>query len=180
MVFRMNCFPRASICSLAVLSLAALLGACAAPQAPETPKTVSTTPASGPARPAGGHGHAAFMGSYDTNRDGVVTRSEYDTVRKQRFQGADTNGDGWLSEDEYVAEFEKRLKQQYADESRSGTDAAYTAAIKQAHVRFGVLDKNNDGHLTWDEEQAMADKTFQSADRNGDGVVNAADAQHKR
>jgi DNA-binding NarL/FixJ family response regulator len=32
------------------------------------------------------------MGSYDANRDGVVTRDEYDTVRKQRFLAGDTNG----------------------------------------------------------------------------------------
>ena len=70
--------------------------------------------AEGPAAPAGGHGLAAFMGSYDTDRDGVVTREEYDTVRKQRFMAADTNRDGWLSESEYVAEYEGRLKQQYA------------------------------------------------------------------
>ena len=56
--------------------------------------------AEGPAAPAGGHGLAAFMGSYDANRDGVVTREEYDTVRKQRFVAADTNRDGWLSEAE--------------------------------------------------------------------------------
>ncbi|MFC2547596.1 MAG: hypothetical protein ACFNX4_12265 [Actinomyces oris] len=34
---------------------------------------------------------------YDANRDGVVTRDEYDTLRKERFVAADTNKDGWLS-----------------------------------------------------------------------------------
>lgn len=46
------------------------------------------------ARPAGGHGREAFMGSYDVNRDGVVTRAEYDSVRLQRFAAADTDHDG--------------------------------------------------------------------------------------
>src|SRR5256885_16883761 len=95
---------------LAAAGLAALLTACASPTAPS---------ASGPAQPAGGHGQPAFMGSYDANRDGVVTRQEYDTVRKQRFLAGDTNGDGWLSEKEYVDEFEARLKQQYAEIGRA-------------------------------------------------------------
>ena len=137
----------------------------------------STAPAkSGPQAPAGGHGHAAFIGGYDANRDGVVTRSEYDSVRKQRYVAADTNGDGSLSEAEYVAEFEGRLKQQYAGKP---TDESYANSIKQAHVRFNILDTNKDGKLSVDEELAIADKTFKGSDLNGDGKVDPADAAIK-
>lgn len=128
--------------------------------------------AEGPAAPAGGHGLAAFMGSYDANRDGVVTRDEYDTVRKQRFMAADTNRDGWLSEAEYVAEYEGRLKEQYAGRAQ---DERYAGSIKQAHVRFGILDTDRDGKLTVEEELAIADKTFKGSDKNGDGKVDQAD-----
>lgn len=152
----------------AIAGLTTVLAACAAPSAPATGE--------GPARPAGGHGNAAFIGSYDANQDGQVTRAEYDAVRKQRYEAADTNRDGWLSEAEYVAEFEGRLKQQYADQKRQPDDA-YAGSIKQAHVRFGILDKNKDGRLSPDEEQAIADRTFKGADTDGDGVVNAADAK---
>ena len=151
---------------LAACALVGLLTACG-----------STTPAkSGPQAPAGGHGHAAFVGGYDANRDGVVSRQEYDSVRKQRYVAADTNGDGSLSEAEYVAEFEGRLKQQYAGKP---VDEAYTNSIKQAHVRFGILDTNKDGKLSVDEELAIADKTFKGADLNGDGKVDQADAAIK-
>lgn len=149
---------------------AALLAACAAPSAPA---------GDGPARPAGGHGNAAFIGGYDANNDGKVTRAEYDTVRKQRFTAADANGDGWLSEAEYVAEFEGRLTQQYADQKRQPDDA-YAGSIKQAHVRFGILDKNKDGRLSVDEELAIAERTFKGADTNGDGVVDATDAANDK
>ena len=127
--------------------------------------------AEGPAAPAGGHGLAAFMGSYDVNRDGVVTREEYDTVRKQRFVAADVNRDGWLSEEEYVAEYEGRLKQQYAGRE---PDGRYASSIKQAHVRFNILDTDRDGQLTVAEDIAIADKTFRQNDRNGDGKVDGA------
>jgi len=136
--------------------------------------TANTTNASGPARPVGGHSFAAFMGAYDINRDGKVTRDEYDTVRKQRFMAADTNNDGWLSEAEYVAEFEKRLKQQYQNDGKT-VDDSYRNSMKQAYVRFGIVDRNKDGKYTIEEEIESANKTFKNNDTNGDGVVDARD-----
>ena len=148
----------------AAAGLAALLTACASTTSPS---------ASGPAQPAGGHGQAAFMGSYDANRDGVVTRAEYDTVRRQRLLAGDTNGDGWLSEKEYVDEFEARLKQQYAGRQ---PDERYAQSMKQAHVRFGIVDSNRDGRYTAEEDMAIAERSFKEADVNGDGVVDRNDA----
>ncbi|MRW91425.1 hypothetical protein GJ699_15645 [Duganella sp. FT80W] len=136
--------------------------------------TAAAAAAEGPAAPAGGHGLSAFIGGYDANRDGVVTREEYDAVRKQRFAAADTNRDGWLSEDEYVAEFEGRLKQQYAGRAQ---DDSYAGSIKQAHVRFNILDTDHDGKLTVEEENAIADKTFKRTDTNGDGKVDKTDGE---
>lgn len=133
-----------------------------------------TDAASGPARPVGGHGGSAFMGSYDANRDGVVTRDEYDAVRKQRFMTADTNRDGWLSEEEYVAEFQGRLNKEYDDRAH---DERYASSIKQAHVRFNILDRNDDHKLSVEEERSQANKTFKSADTNVDGKVDAADGK---
>jgi len=156
--------PRFLPRALATVTMVTLLAACAGDPAK----------GSGPARPVGGHGHAAFMGSYDVNRDGVVTRDEYDTVRKQRYMAADANGDGWLSEAEYVAEFEKRLKAQYAKEGKAA-DERYHNSMKQAYVRFGIVDKDKDGKFTIDEEISIANKTFKNADTNSDGAVDARD-----
>ncbi|MDR0259605.1 MAG: hypothetical protein LBI76_07340 [Comamonas sp.] len=161
--------------AMTAIAAAALLTACASNDSKTAaPAAAAKTEAKGPATPVGGHGHNAFMGSYDANRDGVVTREEYDTLRKERFAAADTNKDGWLSEDEYVAEFEGRLKAQYAAAGKK-PDQQYEGSIKQAHVRFHILDTNKDGKLSIEEEIDIANKTFKNADRNGDGVVNAAD-----
>lgn len=158
----------ASHLAMAILT-AAVLTACAS-----TPPSVAEQPkaAEGPAAPAGGHGLSAFIGGFDANRDGVVTRAEYDTVRKQRYATADTNRDGWLSEAEYVAEFEGRLKLQYADRA---PDERYAASIKQAHVRFNILDTDHDGKLTVEEENAIAEKTFKRTDTNADGKIDNTD-----
>lgn len=158
--------------AMTAVAAAALLAACASKDTKTA--AAASTEAKGPTTPVGGHGHHAFIGGYDANRDGVVTREEYDTVRKQRFVAADTNQDGWLSEAEYVAEFEARLKAQYAAAGKQ-PDQQYQGSIKQAHVRFGILDSNKDGKLGIEEEIDIANKTFKNADRNGDGVVNAAD-----
>ena len=161
---------------LAALAAAALLSACAGgPNGKAAPATAQSQPA----RPAGGHGLDAFLGSYDANRDGQVTRGEFDAIRLQRFQAADTNGDGVLNEAEYVAEYEGRLKRQYFEQGRQPDDA-YANNIKQAHTRFGIVNRARDGKFTRAEDQAIADKSFTGLDSNGDGIVSKADPQRPR
>ena len=168
---------RASRLAMAAM-VAAMMAACtsAPPAATQQSATQQPTAAAGPAAPAGGHGLSAFIGGFDANRDGVVTRQEYDAVRTQRFTAADTNHDGVLSEDEYVAEFAGRLQQQYAGRAQ---DDKYAGSIKQAHVRFKILDTDHDGKLTLTEENAIAEKTFQRTDTNGDGKIDQADGEKK-
>ena len=168
---------RASRLAMAAM-VAALMAACtsAPPPAEQQSATQPPSAAAGPAAPAGGHGLSAFIGGFDANRDGVVTRQEYDAVRTQRYTAADTNHDGVLGEDEYVAEFAGRLQQQYAGRAQ---DDKYAGSIKQAHVRFKILDTDHDGKLTLTEENAIAGKTFQRTDSNGDGKIDQADGEKK-
>lgn len=117
----------------------------------------------------GGHGEdpTAFIAEHDLNADGKVDAAEFERFRRARFAETDSNGDGTLSHDEYVGEFARRL--QHAEGKTNERQ------MKQADVRFNVLDKDRDGKMTWDEYAASGDRLFKRADRNGDGVVDARD-----
>lgn len=60
------------------------------------------------------HSVDGMLAMYDSNKDGVVTREEYEAGRAAQFAAVDSNGDGKLSYDEYVAEYASRLDQQIA------------------------------------------------------------------
>jgi Ca2+-binding EF-hand superfamily protein len=48
-------------------------------------------------------------------------------------------------------------------------------SLKQAHVRFGVLNSNKDQHITLQEFQSTGLKSFANFDQNQDGLINAED-----
>lgn len=106
---------------------------------------------------------------YDQNKDGVVDRSEFDAARAAQFTATDTDRDGALSLAEYTAEFEQRLD---AQRSKVRADAE-----RQSKVRFGALDTDKDGRMTFAEYQVSGKRLFTRADSNGDGVVDARDAE---
>ncbi|OCX65637.1 hypothetical protein BFP70_09125 [Thioclava sp. SK-1] len=129
---------------------------------------------------AGGHRKAAFIAAHDTDGDGAVGLDEYNAIRKKRFFDADADGDGALNEAEYVAEFQLRLDQQYADQGRTQGDERYAASMKQAHVRFAIVDRSRDGSLSWAEQQLVAASSFNGHDTDENGVVDAADPKPVR
>lgn len=58
------------------------------------------------------HSVEGMLAMYDNNKDGVVSREEYQRGRDAQFAAVDSNNDGVLSYDEYVAEFASRLDKQ--------------------------------------------------------------------
>ena len=125
------------------------------------------------------HDGSAFIRDYDANQDGSVSRSEFDAVRVQRFKATDVNGDGWVSEDEYVSEYRNRLEQQLAASDATDESKAEERQrqMRQAHVRFGVLDKDKDGKLVQAEYAASGARAFAEQDRDKDGFVTLADVR---
>ncbi|MBS7812834.1 EF-hand domain-containing protein [Roseococcus pinisoli] len=113
-----------------------------------------------------------FLAQYDTNRDGTVTRAEYDAVRDAVFRRTDTNGDGSLSEAEYVGEYEGRLRAEYGTRE---IDETFRRQITQASRRFESIDRDRDLSISRAEYDAVASRTFNRADANRDGVVTEAD-----
>ena len=133
---------------------------------------------SGTAVIAAPHEGSAFIHDYDANHDGQVSRAEFDAARADRFKATDANGDGWLSEDEYVGEYSGRLEQQLAasDRSEEKKTEERQRQIRQAHVRFDVLDKDKDRKMTQAEYDASGARAFAEQDNDKDGIVTAADA----
>ncbi|KRD73221.1 MULTISPECIES: EF-hand domain-containing protein [unclassified Ensifer] len=83
------------------------------------------------------------MSALDSNKDGAVERSEYESFMTAAFANLDKNKDGSLSPDE--------------------TKQALNAQ------QFAATDANSDGKVTQKEflDRVMAD--FKTADRSGDG-----------
>lgn len=124
------------------------------------------------------HEGSAFIHDYDSDHDGQVTRAEFDAVRLIRFQTTDANKDGWVSEDEYVGEYRTRLERQLAASDRSEEERMEERQrqIRQAHVRFGVLDKDKDLKMTQREYDASGTRAFTEQDNDQDGTITQADA----
>lgn len=121
------------------------------------------------------HGRTAFIADYDLNRDGVVSAEEFKTVRDQRFAGMDANKDGAVEEAEYVGEYTARLETQLAasKETAEKKAAEREGQLKQAYVRFNVLDRNKDKKLEAAEFAASGNRAFAEQDGDHDGKVTA-------
>ena len=104
---------------------------------------------------------------YDTNRDGVISRSEW-RGGANAFRVRDWNGDGVLSGDEV------RMGAYPPDNSLEARD--YSLSTDE---RFSYLDVNNDGRVSeneWDGSLA----TFDRFDRNRDGWLTRAEIDTTR
>jgi hypothetical protein len=123
----------------------------------------------------------AFVADYDANKDSEVTVAEFDAGRAVRFAATDANQDGWVSDTEYLAEYEVRLDAKLAasDESAEDKVSHRQREVRQTHVRFGVLDKDKDGQMSKAEYDASGARAFAQQDRNKDQKISAADAEIK-
>ena len=119
------------------------------------------------------HEHSAFIVDYDLDKDGKVTPAEFKTVRDQRFAATDADKDGGLTEAEYVGEYQARLETQLkaSDDTAEKKEEQRVRQIRQAHVRFGVLDTNKDGKIAPAEYDASGQRAFAEQDGDGDGVI---------
>ena len=127
------------------------------------------------------HGHSAFIADYDLDKDGKVTGEEFKTVRAQRYGATDANKDGGVDETEYVEEYRVRLEAQLAasDETAERKEEQRVRQIRQAHVRFGVLDRDKDGKISAAEYDASGQRAFAEQDGDGDGVITAGEKKKK-
>lgn len=97
------------------------------------------------------------VGRADTNNDGVITREEYLADVDARFAKIDVNKDGKITKDERPD----------GGEGRGGRMMSRT-------------DTNGDGAISLDEQRAQALRRFDRLDANGDGKIDQAERDAAR
>lgn len=139
----------------------------------------------------------------DTDHNGVVSAKEFYAYiqhrrlqhREARLKQMDANGDGRVTEAEYLAYMNKEAKIRFdrMDKNHDGILTANELVSGRHHHGthnwkrlFHKLDKNGDGVLSLDESRAAWTAWFERMDSNGDKVVTADevrafhDHQHAR
>lgn len=125
---------------------------------------------------AASHSSTTFMTEQDLNGDGKVSLAEFKLGRQVEFVRIDFNADGQLGEAEYLGEFEGRLMARLsktADPEKRKEELQ--RQMRQAKVRFGVLDADKNGSISLDEFMATGLRMFKLHDRNEDGSVDEVD-----
>jgi len=105
---------------------------------------------------AGGDFAQRVFDKLDTNHDGVVTLDEYVAAARARFAALDPQNTGKVTAAEIAAS------------PRAEAHAQHAAA----HL-VKAMDTNGDGVVTLDEYLAAAKKRFSRLDKNGDGFIDA-------
>ena len=120
----------------------------------------------------GYHGKGSFIQRYDQNDDAQVTADEFEQARRARYDLTDENGNGLVDVDEYVQEYANRLDKKIEKMRKK--------KLKWAKKRFGKLDKDENGEISFEEYQASGQKMFSRHDTNEDGVVSESDPKSKK
>jgi Ca2+-binding EF-hand superfamily protein len=120
----------------------------------------ATATASASTASTGPHNRAQFAQAYfakiDTNHDGVVTKDEYLAAATLQFKTLDTQGSGRVTAEELAA-----------------SPQALKRDERQAQHQIKRLDTNGDGVVSMDEYLAAAKTRFNKLDKNGDGFIEA-------
>jgi Ca2+-binding EF-hand superfamily protein len=168
-----NSIPEEGSVSRSMLLLAAaLIAGAAATASAQTAAPSTAAPAAAAPAPAPRARGAAVFQRLDTNHDGRITQEEYLAVMRQRFDAADVNHDGSLSAEELPA-FMRPAGRPIPAAQRDRAAARATAMVRR-------LDRNGDQRLSFEELQPQMMRWFTGHDANGDGVVTLEEAQATR
>jgi Ca2+-binding EF-hand superfamily protein len=118
---------------------------------------------------AASHDLPTFIGEYDLDRNGSVTKEEFQKERERRFASTDTDHDGSVSRDEYIDEFRARLMFSNPDPE------TVVRQLEQTGVRFDVLDSNHNGLISAAEFYHSGWGMFDEHDYNLDSAISLAD-----
>jgi Ca2+-binding EF-hand superfamily protein len=140
---------------------------------------IAATLAGSTAAHAASHDLATFIKEQDLDGDGKVSKEEFQRGRDAEFARMDRNRDGVLSHDEYVGDYRERLERELAQRPEKDRAEERTRQLRQAEVRFGVLDSDKSGSISPAEFAATGWGMFLRHDTNHDGFVSADDTPAK-
>ena len=97
----------------------------------------------------------------DTNKDGAVSKAEFDIAHDKHFADMDNNGDGKLTHDEMRAghkESRKKRMESRFDKADANTDGMLSrdevASVPRLLKRFDEIDTSKDGQVSREELEA--------------------------
>lgn len=93
-----------------------------------------------------------FVALYDDSGDGRLDWAEFDAFRRHRFDATDTDHDGTVDIEEYVAEFDIRRNKDL-QQQRAGQ-------VTMTQTRFAALDGDKDGQIARAEFDASGERVF--------------------
>ncbi len=109
-----------------------------------------------------GGGMGMMARPVDTDGDGIVSAAEASTHASTGFAQFDADGDGQISEDEYM------------DSAPSATPMG-RRNVERLYVnrtaRFKAMDADSNGNVTLAEFMAKAQASYEAADANKDGKI---------
>jgi Ca2+-binding EF-hand superfamily protein len=135
---------------------------------------------------------ALFFEQMDADKDGRVTKAEFDAYRAAMFKAADKDGDGTISREEFAAYGDGRrnafLDRMFARLDKNGDGKITADELPQRRnllPAFERVDRNRDGFITLDEFTRLANARrgqrvkalFDSVDTNRDGRITAEEAR---
>ncbi|MDX3774651.1 EF-hand domain-containing protein [Chromatiaceae bacterium AAb-1] len=65
-------------------------------------------------------------------------------------------------------------------EQQAQLEAERAGHLRQTHVRFNALDKDEDGYISWEEFKRSGDRAFEHLDTNKDGRISKEDPPPQR
>lgn len=114
---------------------------------------------------------ADFLEQFDPEDTGSVSWAQFEAFRKQRFAATDADGNGTVSKDEYVREYQGRLDERL-EKARQGH-------LRQTATRFKALDRNGDGVIDRAEYDAAGKRTWDGYEKLQEATQETAAASSR-